>query len=166
MCISIQLPIGGSVLHLFSSRKVLSTSGENASLMLNSLRTSSGVLSVVRVHLLKKREPHDHSTHRGGVCECACVGQGRGELYPIEKKAHIAVGVTLAELPTSYATCLHRQGSQDWLSCKEPVGMFRHHGDGKPRSFATAVQFVDNGRGGSVYNLFLLRVFVFPAEVV
>ena len=41
----IQLPIGGSVLHLFSSRRVLSTSGENGSLMLNSLRTSSGVLS-------------------------------------------------------------------------------------------------------------------------
>ncbi len=43
-----QLPIGASVLHLFSSRRVRSTSGENGSLMLNSLLTSSGVLSCVR----------------------------------------------------------------------------------------------------------------------
>lgn len=41
-----QWPAGGSVLHLFSSRSFRSTSGENASVMLNSRLTSSGVLSV------------------------------------------------------------------------------------------------------------------------
>lgn len=52
-----QRATGGSVLHLFSSRSLRSTSGENSSVMLNSRRTSSGVLSA--------SVPCEHE--RGGV---------------------------------------------------------------------------------------------------
>lgn len=58
----LQLPIGGSVLHLFSSRSVLSTSGENAPLMLNSLRISSGVLSVGACACVHKKKKMNHAT--------------------------------------------------------------------------------------------------------
>lgn len=83
-CIFFQLPIGGSVLHLFSSRSVLSTSGENASLMLNSFRISSGVLSVAC----------ERAWEWGG-------DRGRGG-YPIEKEAS-------AEFPISFGACIQKK---------------------------------------------------------